>query len=235
MTKFLEAANNEGLVEFQGDRLRKTALVQAHVRTNDDNGTRGVVDALTEEVFTETALLTLNHVGKGLQGAVALTQNRTLATLVVEERVDGLLEHTLFVADDDVRRVEFDELLQTRVAVDDASIEVVQVGNGEGARFELDERTQIRRNNRDHVENHPLGFVKVRAVLERFDETQTRHNLLFALTRFRRFKFFAQLFGKLGNVEFLEELTDRFGAHFRDKFLPLLLSLGALLAILVFF
>ena len=34
------------------------------LRTGDDNGTTGVVDALTEQVLTEAALLALEHVGQ---------------------------------------------------------------------------------------------------------------------------------------------------------------------------
>jgi hypothetical protein len=55
---------------------------------------------------------------------------------VVEESVDGFLEHAHLVMDDDVGRLHLDELLQAVVAVDDATIEVVQVGGGEAAAFE---------------------------------------------------------------------------------------------------
>ena len=34
-------------------------------RAYDDNGTAGVVNTLTQEVLTETALLTFQHIGKG--------------------------------------------------------------------------------------------------------------------------------------------------------------------------
>src|SRR3546814_19937823 len=49
------------------------------------------------------------------------------AAAVVEQCVDGYLQHALFVAHDDVRRAQLDQPLETIVAVDDAAQEVVEV------------------------------------------------------------------------------------------------------------
>jgi hypothetical protein len=49
------------------------------------------------------------------------------AAAVVEQRVDGLLQHALLVADDDLGRVELLQPLEAVVAVDDAAVEVVEV------------------------------------------------------------------------------------------------------------
>ena len=43
------------------------------------------------------------------------------------------------------------------VAVDDAAIEIVQIGGRETAAFQRNERTQIGRNHRQHFEDHPFG------------------------------------------------------------------------------
>ena len=68
-----EATDDEGLVELSSHILRQTALVHLQLRTDDDDGAGGVVDALTEEVLAEASLLTLDGVGKRLEGTIAAT------------------------------------------------------------------------------------------------------------------------------------------------------------------
>ena len=104
---------------------RHTALVDLQLRADADNATAGVVDTLAEQVLTEAALLTLEHVGKGLECAVIRTGDGAAAAAVVDQRVDRFLQHALLVAHDDVGRVELNEALQAVVAVDDAAVEVV--------------------------------------------------------------------------------------------------------------
>ena len=72
--QLLEPADDEGLVELQGDLLRQAALVQPQRRTDDDHAAGRVVDALAQQVLAETALLALDHVGERLQRAVARTR-----------------------------------------------------------------------------------------------------------------------------------------------------------------
>ena len=80
---------------------------------------------------------------------VAGACDRPTAATVVDQGVARLLEHPLLVADDDLRRTELEEPLEAVVAVDDAAIEVVQVGGGETAAVQLDHRSQIRRDDRE--------------------------------------------------------------------------------------
>ena len=91
-----------------------------------------------------------------LQRTIAGAGDGAAVTAVVEQRVDRFLQHALFVADDDVRRLELEQVLQPVVAVDDAAIEIVQIGGRETAAFERNERTQVRRDDRQHFEDHPL-------------------------------------------------------------------------------
>ena len=107
--------------------------MQLEFRADDDDRTGRVIDALAEQIFAEAALLALDHVGQGLQRAIAGTQHRTTATAVVEQRIDSLLQHALFVANDDFGRVEIDQLFQAVVAVDDSAIQIVQIAGGEVA------------------------------------------------------------------------------------------------------
>ena len=75
---------------------------------------------------------------------------------VVKQRVHRFLQHSLFVSNDDVRGFELEQILESIVPVDDATVEIVQVGGRETSTFQWNERTQIRRDDRKHVENHPL-------------------------------------------------------------------------------
>ena len=59
-----ELADDERLVKLGCHKLRQTALAHLQLRTNDDNRTCRVVNTLTEEVLTETSLLTLQRVGE---------------------------------------------------------------------------------------------------------------------------------------------------------------------------
>ena len=127
--------------------------------TDDDHRTAGIVDALAEQVLAEPALLALEHVGERLQRTLVGAGDDAAAAAVVEQRVDRFLQHALFVADDDVRRAQFDQPLQTVVAVDDAAIEIVEVGRREAAAIERHQRTQVRRNHRHLREDHPLRLV----------------------------------------------------------------------------
>jgi hypothetical protein len=125
---------------------------------HDDRAAR-VVHALAEQVLAEPALLALEHVAQGLERAVARARDGPAAAAVVEQRVDGLLQHPLLVVDDDLGRAEVEQPLEAVVAVDDAAVEVVEVRRGEAPAVELDHRAQLRRDDRHGLEDHHLGLV----------------------------------------------------------------------------
>jgi hypothetical protein len=79
--------------------------------------------------------------GRLPERAVAGTSHGTAMTTVVEQGVHGFLEHALFVADDDIRSAQLQQVLETVVAVDDAAIQVIQVGGREAAAFKGHQRT----------------------------------------------------------------------------------------------
>src|SRR5690606_25675279 len=155
-----EALHDEGLEELERHLLGQTALMQLERGADDDDRTARVVDALAEQVLTETALLALEHVGDRLERAVAGTRDRAAAATVVEQGVDRLLEHALLVVHDDLGRAEVDQPLQAVVAVDDAAVQVVEVGGREAAAVQLDHGTQVRRDDRDRVQHHAGRAVR---------------------------------------------------------------------------
>ena len=154
-----ELGHDERLEEFKRHQLRQTTLVELQVRAGNDYRATRVVDALSEQVLTEAALLALEHVGERLQRAVARPRDRAAAAAVVEECVDGLLQHPAFVVDDDLRRTKVKQTLEAVVAVDHAAVEVVEVGGREAATVELNHRAQLRRNHRNGVKDHHLRLV----------------------------------------------------------------------------
>ena len=224
-----ELVVDERLEQLERHLLRQPALVQLQLRPDDDDRTAGVVDALAEQVLAEAPLLALERVGQRLQRPVVRAAQHAAAAAVVEERVDGFLQHALFVADDDVRRLQLHQLLQPVVAVDDAAIEVVQVRRREAAAVERHERTQFRRNHRNDVEDHPLRPVA--RLPERVDDLQALGVLQLLLRRGLRLHLLAQLDGQPIDVDALQQLLDRLGAHLR---LEAMLMLFARLPVALF-
>ena len=180
-----EPLHDERLEQLERHLLGQAALVQLQRRADDDDRTARVVDALAEQVLAEAALLALEHVGQRLERAVARTGDRTAAAAVVEQRVDGLLQHALLVVDDDLGRAEVEQSLEPVVAVDDAAVQVVEVGRGEAATVELHHRAQVGRDHRHGVEDHGARVVDALAVLvaavEGGDDLEPLDGLLLAL------------------------------------------------------
>ena len=205
-----EFMHDERFEEFDRHFLRQATLVHFEFRTDNDNGTTGIVDTFAEEVLTETALLALQHVGEGFQRAVARAGDGASATAVIDQGIDSFLQHTFFVSDDDFRSAEFQKSLQTVISIDDAAIKVIQVGGGETAAIELDHRAQIRRNDRQDREDHPFRFVA--GVQEGFDffETADASDLALAAAFF---DFFLQCLFQLWQIELFQQVLDGFGPH----------------------
>ena len=88
-----ELVVDERLEQLERHLLRQTALVQLERGADDDDRTAGVVDALAEQVLAEAALLALEHVGQRLERTLVRTGDGLAAAAVVEQRVDGLLQH----------------------------------------------------------------------------------------------------------------------------------------------
>ena len=135
VAELLEAADDERLEEDERHLLGQTALMQLQFRSDDDDGTARVIDALAEQVLAEAAALALEHVAEGFEGAVAGAGDGAAVAAVVEQGVHGFLQHALFVADDDLGRLELEEVLQPVVPVDHAAVQIVQVGTSRTVRL----------------------------------------------------------------------------------------------------
>ena len=205
-----QALHHKRLEQLQRHLLGQTALVHLQLRADDDDRTAGVVNTLAEQVLTEASLLALQHIGKGFERAVVGAGDGSAASAVVDQRVNGFLQHALFVADNDFGRVQLEQLFETVVAVDHTAVEVVEVACRKTAAVELYHRTDVRRNDRHHVEDHPLGTVARQTealhhvqALEQTDALLTRGSL----------QLLVQLRGKRVEVDLFEQQLDGLGAH----------------------
>ena len=206
---------HKGLEQLQRHFLRQTALVHFQARTDNDNGTAGIVYTLTQQVLTEASLLTFQHIRQGLQRTVIRAGDRSAMTAVIDKGIHCLLQHTLFVADDDVRRIQFQHPLQAVVPVDDTAIQVVQIGSRIAAAVQHDHRTQIRRNNRNHSEDHPLRTVA--GLAECLDDFQTLQELHTLLSGGQTVQLHLQLCRQFIQIDLLQQLENCLCAHLGNK------------------
>ena len=139
---------------------------------------------------------------------------------VVKERVDRFLQHPLFVANNDVGRFELEKILQSVVPIDDAAIQIIQIGSRESSALERNKRTQIRRNDGQHFKHHPFGTrVGGGESLHKLQSLRELLANLFALgVPHCRFELFVQF----RELDFSEEFLDRFGAHSRSEIFAVL-------------
>ena len=206
----VEPRIDERLEQLQRHLLGQAALMKFELRPDHDHRTARIVDALTEQVLAEPALLALQHVCERLQRPLVGAGDDAAAPAIVEQCVDRLLQHPLLVTDDDVGRAQFDQPLQAVVAVDDPTIEIVEVGSGEAAAVERHQWTQIGWNHRDYGQYHPFRLVAGRH--EGLDQLEAFGELL-RLELGGRFRdLLAQVGRKLLKVKRLEHLADSLGA-----------------------
>src|SRR5690349_23561317 len=154
---FHELVDDKGLEQLEGHEFWKAALMQLQLWTDDDNRTARIVHALAEKVLTEAPLLALQHIRKRLERTLTAAANRLRATPVVEQRVHRLLEHALLVPENDLRGTMHDQLLEPVIAIDDAPIQVIEIGRGEAAAVEWQDRKSTRLNS-SHVESSYAVF-----------------------------------------------------------------------------
>ena len=77
----------------------------------------------------------------------------------MNQSIDRFLQHTTFVAQNDLWSSHIDQLFQAVVTIDDPTVKVVQIGGGKFPPLELNHRTQGRREDWDHIEDHILRIV----------------------------------------------------------------------------
>ena len=202
--------HNERFEQLDSHLLRKTTLIDLQFRSYDDYRTSGIVNSFTEKVLTETSGFTLQHIGKGFQSSVSRSCYRTSTASVIDQGIYSLLQHTLLVADNDIRSTKLQKSFQTVVSVDDPSVKIIQVRCCKTSSVQLYHRTKIRRDNRDNGHDHPLrtvaGLTEGLHNLKTFDDPCT---FLACCVHKLCLQFFRIFF----KIDSLKELHDGLGTH----------------------
>src|SRR6185437_2579482 len=215
MAALLQPVIDERLKQLERHLFRQATLMQLQVGTDHDNGTAGIVDALAEQVLPEAALLAFQRIGERLQRAVVSAAQYTAAASVVEQRIHRFLQHALFIAHNDIGSVQLHQLFQPVVAVDYAAIEIVEVGSGETAAIEGHQRAQLRRNDRNDIEDHPLRFVT--GFPEALGDAKTLCVFQLLLRGSLGLHLLANHLAERFNIHALQQLFHALGAHHRDE------------------
>ena len=205
-----QSFHNERFEKFQRHFFRKPALIKFKFRSDDDNRTSRIVDTFTEKILTETALFTAEHSAERFKVTAARSRYGFASTAVIDKSVNCFLQHSLFVADDDIRSTELGKFLKTVITIYNSAVQIVKVACRISAAVKLNHRTEFRRKNRKNVENHP--FRTVAGDTECFDNFKSLNRFKSLLTRTvfnDGFKFHAVFF----KVDFLQKLFNGFGAH----------------------
>ena len=210
VTELGELFHYEGLEELERHFLRETALIHLELGAYDDNGTAGIVYTLTEEVLAEASLLTAKHIGKGFESTVAGTRYGAAAAAVINKSINGFLKHTLFVADDDIRRTQLQKPLEAVISVDYPAIEVVKVAGREPAAIEGYHGAKIGRNYGNDIEDDPFRLIA--ALDEGLDDFEPLYSIGALLAGAVR-DLLAKLDFGLFKVDLHEKLFNGFRTH----------------------
>ena len=127
------------------------------------------------------------------------------------------MEHTLLIAQNNLRSLDFHQAFQAVVADNDATVEIVQVGRGETASVQRHERTQLGRYHRNDFENHPFRTVDPCAGPEGFNNLQALQGLRLTLLARVVVGAVAQLVRDRVQVQIGQQIIDGFSSHLGNE------------------
>ena len=218
-TAFYQLTDNERFIQFGSHIFRQTAFAHFQFGANDDNRACRIVNTFTQQVLTETTLFTFQAIRQRFQRTVRVALHSRRLTRVVYQAVNGFLQHTFFVAQNNFRSLDFDQAFQAVVANDNTAIQIVQIRCSKAAAVQRYQRAQFGRNHRNDFQNHPFRTVFRACSTERFHHLQTFQRFGLALLRRIGIGFVAQLIRQRVQIEAAEQIVNGFGAHFGDEFI----------------
>ena len=133
------------------------------------------------------------------------------------------MQHAFLVAHDNFRCLEFQQALEPVVAVDHPAIQVVQVRGGKTPAIQRHQRTQLRRQHRQHFHDHPVGLDA--GFLEAFQHLQPFGEFLDLGFGVGAFEFLAQRIDFLVQIQMAQQFAHAFGAHRGMEFVAEFLDL----------
>src|SRR5271166_824175 len=84
VAELFESSNNERLKQNERHFLRQSALMELQFRPNHNHGTSGVIHTFPEQVLTESATFTFEHVAQRFERTVSGAGYRTAVAAVIE-------------------------------------------------------------------------------------------------------------------------------------------------------
>ncbi len=115
----------KGLEKLQSHFLGNTALMESQMRTDYDNRTPRVIYTFSQKILPETTLFTFQHVRKRFQRTFVASRNHSAPPAVVKQNINSLLQHSLLIADDDIRGIKFQQPFESVVSVNHPSVKIV--------------------------------------------------------------------------------------------------------------
>ncbi len=229
-SQLVEPCIDKRLEQLQGHFLWQTALMQQQFRPDHDYRTSGIVHAFPEQVLTEPALFPLQHIRQGFQRPLVGPGNHPATPTVVKQSINRFLQHAFFVPHNNVRRPQFHQPLQAVVPVDHPTIQIIQVGSGEPPAIQRHQRAQLWRDNRQHVQDHPFGFIA--GFQKPFNHLQALDDFLRFQFRFGFSQFPAQVFPIRFKINIFQQNLDGFRPDAGGKAVLAVLLLSAVILLL---
>ena len=125
VAEVFQPADDERLEKHERHLLRQAALMQLQFGADDNNGATRVIDTFPQQVLAETAALALEHVAQRLERPITRAGHSATMPAIVEQSVHSFLQHSLFVANDDIRCFEQEQVFEPVVAINNAAIKIV--------------------------------------------------------------------------------------------------------------
>ena len=119
--------------------------------------------------------------------------------------------------------MQFQQTFQAVVTVDNATVQIVQIGSGKTAAIQWNQRTQIRWQYRQHIHNHPFQFHT--GTMEGFQHFQAFGNFFNFGVRTGRFQLLTQDLDLAGNIQGAQQFADTFRTHFGIKVVAVFVQL----------
>ena len=141
LSQLFQTPNNERFEKNQSHFLGQSALVQLELWTDHDDGTARIIHPLAKQVHSETTGLALQHVGKGFERTIPCSRYRTTVPTIIHQGIDRLLQHPLFITNDDFGSLQLKQITQPVIPIDHPAIKIIQIGSRKPTTFQRHQRT----------------------------------------------------------------------------------------------
>src|SRR6267378_4179343 len=115
VAKFFETPNDKRLEQDQRHLLRQSALMQLEFRSDNDDRTTRVINALSKQVLPETSTLALEHIAERFERAIPGASHGAAMAPVIKQGVHCFLQHPFLVSNDHFRSFQLKQVPQTIV------------------------------------------------------------------------------------------------------------------------